>query len=212
MKDKRSHKINILETPISTISSAGHWFFATRESVEDYVPGILDKYPFEDLIKKAINWIDSADSLALLIYFALAFTTNAYTAALIAMVFHVWWYFNKSAFVNLPMTPFLGFINNEVLQVIVAGVALSFMGIEGMYMALTIGIIYFFLFKIGLLRRLWDKLDGKRNNDQLPLNDRVLKMVLIKYSIYEDLSPPHIKKLEDHVKEAVIEFNTKKKK
>lgn len=214
MFGNRSHKINVLESPISTISSAGHWFFATRKSIEEYVPGILKKVGFETLIRKAITWIDSADSISMLMFLGLAFFMNPWIAGLITLLFHYFWYFQKSAFVNLSTTPLLTLLNNEILQLAAAGVALSFFGINGMYAALGIGIVFFFLFKIGLLRRLWDKIDQRRlsNGKKLPLNDRVLKMLLIRYSMYEDIAPSEVRKLEDHVQQAVIDFNQKKKK
>lgn len=206
------HKINIFESPVSTISSAGHWFFATRKTVEEYVPGILEKYSFESLIRKSIVWINSADSLAMFLYFALVYLINPWIAAAIALIFHVWWYFNKSAFVSISFTPVLTLLNHEFVQLLVAGILLSLMGINGMYLALGLGIIFFFLFKVGLLRRLWDRLDKKRSGDKLPLNDRVLKMVLVRYSIKENIAPHEVQRLEDHVQEAVIKFNSKKKK
>ena len=214
MFGNRSHKINILESPISTISSAGHWFFATRKSIENYVPGILDKYSFESLIRKAITWVDSADSISMLMFLGLAFLINPWIAAAITLLFHYFWYFNKSAFVNLTFTPLLSVLNNEILQLMAAGVALSFFGINGMYVAVGIGIVFFFLFKIGLLRRFWDKIDQRRtkSGNKLPLNDRVLKMLLIRYSMYENIAPSEVQKLEDHVQQAVIDFNQKKKK
>lgn len=176
------------------------------------MPGILKKLSFEELIKKAVTWIDSADSLAMLLYFVLAFTVNPWIAIVGTFVFHLWWYFNKSAFVNISLTPVLSILGNDFLQLLVAGVALSYLGMSGMYLLLAFGVLYFFLFKIGILRRLWDKIDRNRDGDKLPLNDRVLKMLLIRYSIHEDIAPEEIQKLEKHVQEAVIEFNSKKKK
>lgn len=211
MFGKKNHRINILESPVSTISSAGHWFFATRTTVEEYVPGILRKHSFEELIRKAILWIDSSDSIAMLLYFALAFVVNPWIAAGVTLVFHYWWYFNKSAFVTLSALPILKFVHHEFIQLLVAGLLLSLMGIRGMYLALLFGIIFFFLFKIGLLRRFWDRFD-KKVNDKLPLNDRVLKMILVRYSMKEDIAPEEVQRLEKHVQNAVIKFNTKKKK
>ena len=91
-----SHKINILESPVSTISSSGHWFFATRDTIEEYVPGLLKKYDFETLIRKSITWIDSADSLGMILFFILAYLVNPWVAAGLTLLFHGWWYFNKS--------------------------------------------------------------------------------------------------------------------
>jgi len=207
-----SHKINILESPVSTISSAGHWFFATRDTIEEYVPGILKKHSFESLIHKSILWIDSSDSLAMLLYFALAFVINPWFAAGSTLAFHFWWYFNKSAFISLSVAPVLKLIHHEFVQLLTAGILLSLMGMRGMYLALFFGILFFFLFKIGILRRFWDRFDKKADKDKLPLNDRVLKMILVRISMKENIAPREVQKLEEHVQDAVIKFNTKKKK
>lgn len=212
MFGNKAHKINILESPVSTISSSGHWFFATRKTIEEYVPGILEKYSFESLIRKSIVWINSADSLGMVLFFILAFIINPWIAAAITFLFHGWWYFSKSAFVSLSLTPILSFLNYEFVQLLIAGVALSFMGMNGMYIALGFGTLIFFLFKLGLMRRLWDKLDKKKKSKQLPLNDRVLKMLLVRLSIKENIAPNDVQRLEDHVQEAVIKFNSKKRK
>lgn len=209
MKSRRSHSQNILETPVSTVTSGGHWFHATRVTINDYVPGLLDKYNFETLIKKAVTWIDSADSLALILYFALAFFINPWIAAGIALGFHAFWYHKKSAFVNIVMTPILSFFNMDFFQLLLAALVLSYMGMSGMYTAVVLGIIFFFLFKVGLLRRGWDKFQDKTSDEKLPLNDRVLKMVLIRYSIYQNMPPKEVEKLDRHVQDAVLKFNKK---
>lgn len=212
MNSTRSHSINILETPFSTVTSSGHWFHATRKTINDYVPGLMKYYPFEELITKAVTWIDSADSLAMILFFALAFYINPWLAAGLSLLFHFLWYQQKSAFINIPSTWFLKLINHDFFQLLLAAVALSFMGIWGMYTALVLGIITFFLYKIGLLRRFWDKIDSNKKSDKLPLNDRALKMVLIRYSMYQNIPPKDVEKLDRHVQKAVFEYNQKKKK
>lgn len=212
MMNRKGHSVNILETPSSTVTNSGHWFHATRETIKDYVPGLMKIYPFEIVIEKAVIWIDSADSISMLLFFGLAFLINPWLAGAISLLFHYVWYHKKSAFVNLPLTPFLKLLNRDFLQLLIAAIILSFMGMNGMYTALVIGIVLFFLYKIGLLRRLWDKLDKGRSDKKLPLNDRVLKMVLVRYSIYQNIPPKDVKKIDDHVQKAVIEFNKPKKK
>lgn len=212
MTSKRSHSINILETPFSTVTSGGHWFHATRKTVENFVPGLLKKYTYEDLISKSVAWIDSADSLAMITYFILAFTVNEWIAILVAPIFHYWWFHQKSAFVNVVFTPVISILNKDFIQLLIATFALSFMGINGMYVEVAAGIVYFFLFKVSLLRRLWDKLDKSVEKDRLPLNDRVLRMVLVRLSLHENMPPVEIQKLENHIRQAVVDFNTKKKK
>lgn len=212
MMNRNSHTVNILETPFSTVTNSGHWFHATRKTIKEYVPGLMKIYSFEELITKAVVWIESADSLSLILYFGLAFLINPWLAAGISLLVHYVWYHKKSAFVNLPLTPVLSFVNKDFFQLLLAAFVLSFMGISGMYTAVALGIIVFFLFKVGLLRRFWDKLASKQNDKGLPLNDRVLKMVLVRYSIYQNIPPKDVRQIDEHVQKAVIEFNKPRKK
>lgn len=211
METRQSHNVQILETPYSTVTSGGHWFHATRETIREYVPNLLKKYSFEELIAKSVVWIDSADSLAMILYFLLAYIVDVWIAALAAFLFHYFWYHQKSAFVNTLFTPVLSFFNRDFFQLLLAAVILSFMGITGMYAAAVVGMFYFFLFKVGLLRRLWNWIETKREIKKLPLNDRVLKMVLIRYSLYENIPPPEIEKMDQQVQKAILERNKKKK-
>lgn len=212
MTKRKSHAVNILETPYSTVTNSGHWFHATRDTIKGYVPGLMKIYPFETLIEKAVTWIDSADSIAMLLFFGLAFLINPWLAGAISLLFHYGWYHKKSAFVNLPLTPLLKLLNRDFLQLLAAAIVLSFMGMDGMYTALGIGVGLFFLYKIGLLRRLWDKMDKSSSGKKLPLNDRVLKMVLVRYSMYQNIPPKDVKKIDEYVQKAVIEYNKPKNK
>ncbi|MGF1671167.1 MAG: hypothetical protein ACFCU6_12030 [Balneolaceae bacterium] len=212
MSKKDRHDIHFLEADNYTVTSGGHWFNATSKTVDEFVPNLLDIHSFDKLISRAVLWINSTDSIAMLLYFLLVFTTNTTIAAITALVFHLWWYFNKSAFVNLLFMPLLNVINKDFTQLLVAAVALSFLGIHGNYPGLIIGIIYFFLFKVGLLRMLLDRILAGRKTDKLPLNDRVFKMVLIRYAMYENMAPPEVQKIDKHVQDAVMnnKFNRRR--
>lgn len=211
MSSKYSHSQNVLESGFATVTSGGHWFHATRETVEDFVPGLLDRHEYEDLILKAVSWINSTDSLSLLLYYILVFLMPAWIAAFITVVFYFTWYYKKSALVIISLTPVLDVLNHDALQLGVAAVILSILGITGNYYGLLYGFLFFFLFKVGLLRLFLSWMEAKSNpGEELPLNDRVFKMLLIRYSIYEDLSPPEVSRLEDHLKEAFLKFKRKK--
>jgi len=93
----------------------------------------------------------------------------------------------------------------------VAALSLSLLGIQGNYSGLVIGLIFFFLFKVGLLRLLMGRIEAKRTKG-ITLNDRVLKMILIRYSIYEDVVPAEISSIEDHLKDAFLKFKQRKNK
>jgi hypothetical protein len=212
MKSKISYKQNVLESKVATVTSGGHWFNVTRKVVDDFVPGLLKKQDYEKLVLTAVTWIESAESLALILYFVLVFFTPYWFAAGVALGFYFFWFYLKSAFVTITMTPVLKFLNHDALQIGVAAIALSMLGIEGNYAGLLFGIIYFFLFKVGLMRLLLDRIEVKREREGLQLNDRVLKMVLIRYSIYEDVTPPEVTDMEEYLKESFLKFKMKNQK
>ena len=210
---KKKHDIHIMESGTYTVTSGGHWFNATSETVDKFVPGLLKKHDFEKLVSRAVVWIDSTGSLAMILYFLLVFTAGTLVATIAALLFHVWWYFNKSALVNIPMSPVLNVINKDFFQLLLAGVCLSFLGINANYSGLIIGITYFFLFKVDLLRMLLDRMvAGKISKSKLPLNDRVLKMVLVRYAMYENLSPPEVQEIDRHIQEIITKNPFRRKK
>lgn len=212
MTSKFSHSQNVLESNVATVTSGGHWFNATRDAVDEFIPGLLKKQNYNKLILTAVTWIESADSLALILYFILIFNTPAWVAASVALGFYFFWFYYKSALVNLILTPLLRVFNHDAVQIGVAAIALSMLGIYGNYSGLLIGVLFFFLFKVGLMRLFMGRIETRRKQKGLTLNDRVLKMVLIRYSIYEDVTPPEVGSMEDYLKESFLKFKQKKKK
>lgn len=66
----------------------------------------------------------------------------------------------------------------------------------GEYLAAGTGLVFFFLMKLGLLKRLWDYLD-QGTDKKLTLNDRVFKMILVKYGMHYNLQPSEVQQMED---------------
>lgn len=206
MRTKLSQAQNVFESGILTVTSGGHWFHANRKTVEAFVPGLLEEVGFEDLVLDAVTWIESTDSIALLLFFALVFHIPTLPAAGITILFWFLWYYYKSAFVNLITMPLLRLINMDMLQIVVAAVALSLLGMWGYYWGVLAGVLYFFLFKVSLLRMAMDRIEARRGVRGLPLNDRVLKMVLVRHAIRENLVPEEASKLEEQVRDTILKM------
>ncbi|MEX2600805.1 MAG: hypothetical protein WD355_04095 [Balneolaceae bacterium] len=206
--DESRHSQHILETGTATVTSGGHWFHATREKVDQFIPGLLKRQPYEKLIQDAVVWIESADSLALLLFFLLVFLAGTTVATVAALLFYFIWYFNKSAFVALILTPVLRLLNSDVIQIGVAALALSVLGMNGVYAGVGIGILFFFLFKVGLMRLFLGWLMSKRAGAGLPLNDRVLKIILVRYAYKEDLKTPQLDRLEEQIKAFMLKLKS----
>ncbi|HET6528810.1 MAG TPA: hypothetical protein VFG39_08690, partial [Balneolaceae bacterium] len=127
-------------------------------------------------------------------------------AAAIVLAFHFFWYRSKSAFVTIYMGKVLKVINSTGFMFITSAIILSYLGMGGDYLAMAVGLIFFYLLKLGLLKRLWDRMDVRKSN-KLSLNDRVFKMILIKYGMHYDTEPAEIKRMED----AFVDLATSRK-
>lgn len=197
-----------LETKMGIVTRSGEWFHITSEEINKFVPGLLQSVSLETLIKEARAWVRSADSLALTLMMALLFLVNPWLAALTTAAFHWLWYNYKSALVNTWLGGLLGWMNSDGYQFIIALVGLSLLGMRGYYVALAIGTIFFFLFRLSLLDKLWNRMTASR---ELTLNDRLLKMLLIKYAMAEDLSPQSVRQMEDTILEKAFNRNSGKR-
>ncbi len=187
-----------IETKLGIVTRTGEWFHTTSEEIEKFVPGLLDSVRLEKLVREARAWVRSADSLSLTLLMALLFLVNPWLAAVTAAAFHWLWYTYKSALVNTWSGMILSALNSDGYQYIIALVALSLLGMEGYYTALVIGALYFFVFRFSLLDKAWDRLTA---SEELTLNDRLMKMLLIKYAISEGLSPKKVQEMEDRIVE-----------
>jgi len=197
--DPRSNNL-FLETQLGIVTRTGDWFHATSDQIEKFVPGLLDKRPLDKLVEEAVAWVRSADSLALTILLVLLLFIHPVLAATTAIAFHFFWYRSKSAFVTIFLGKVLKFMNKDGYLLMTSLVIISLVGMDGQYLAAGIGLVFFFLMKLGLLKRLWDKID-EGVDKKLSLNDRVFKMILVKYGMYYDLAPNQVEKMEDKIVE-----------
>jgi|SRR5690625_4005428 len=195
-----------LETRMGIITHTGDWFHTTSEHIEQFVPGLLNERSLDHLVKEAVAWLRSADSLALTLVLILLIYIHPFAAAAIAVAFHFFWYRFKSGLVTIYMGKLLKMMNSDGYLLLLSLVIISYIGMQGNYVAGSVGLVFFFLMKLGLLNRLWDKIDEDKA-DQLSLNDRVFKMILMKYAIYFDLAPSEVQSMEKKIKE--LAFNRK---
>jgi len=198
-----------METDMGIVTRRGDWFHTTREQIEGYAPGLLDNVSLASLIKDAMAWVRSASSLSLTLLYILLFVINPWFAAGITVAFHWFWYHNKSGFIIRGMASFLRFINSDGFLFIIAFVSLSLLGFQQEYVATGVGIFFFFVMKPGLLKKGWDRLRSD-SDQELTLNDRVLKMVIIKQAMKENVAPSNVQQMEERFKD--LAFSRKNKK
>ncbi|HKK46163.1 MAG TPA: hypothetical protein VJ964_11625 [Balneolaceae bacterium] len=200
MKKSTGRQDLYLETQMGIITRYGDWFHTTAKHIEVFVPGLLDKRSLDQLVEEANAWVRSADSLANTLLLVLLLFIHPVLAVAVAVAFHFFWYRTKSAFVTIFLGKVLKFLNTDGYLLVTSLIVLSLIGMGGHYLAAGIGLLFFFIMKLGLLKRLWDKID-EGVEKELSLNDRVFKMILVKYGIHYDLAPAEVQKMESKFQE-----------
>ncbi|GAA5522284.1 hypothetical protein LQ318_11055 [Aliifodinibius salicampi] len=192
-----------LETKLGIVTRTGDWFHTTSKHIKEFVPGLLEKRSLDLLVEEAIAWVRSADSLSLTLLLLLLLFIHPIFAAVIAIAFHFFWYRFKSGFVTIYLGKLLKFMNKDGYLLMTSLVIISLLGIDGQYLAVGIGLVFFFLMKLGLLKMLWDKMD-KGSDNHLTLNDRVFKMILVRYAMFYNMAPAEVQTMEERFKELAI--------
>lgn len=162
----------------------------------------------EKIITDAEVWIRSADSLSITLFMLILPAGNMYLATAVTLLFLPFWHLNKSAFVNIATTKLMRLVDNEIFLVMLSILVLSWLGMNEQYYSLITGLLFFFLLKFGGYRKLVEAF-YRRHPKKLSLNDRVLKMVVLRYAMYEDVDVAEVRKMEsDFLK--MIRINQKK--
>ncbi|MEX0680275.1 MAG: hypothetical protein WD097_02765 [Balneolales bacterium] len=218
MSVSRDPENHYIETPRGIFTSAGNWFHITSESLEKYAPGLLKKHTLARLIKKSEIWIRSADSLGIFLFMILLYGQGLMFAALAVLIFVPLWHINKSNFLSLPLTSILAIIDNEIVLLLISVFVLSWMGITEQYESVIVGILIFCLLKFGWLRNSVEWLYSKMLKQTLLLNDRVLKMFILKYAVREDIPVYEVDDMEKEIlslvnrqKEVINKFKKRNK-
>lgn len=218
MSSYRYSESHFIETPRGIFTSAGNWFHITVKGLEKYAPGLLKRHSLEKLIKKSEIWIRSADNIGILLFMLLLYAQGLLVATVVTLFMVPVWHINKSSFLSLPLTMVLTVTDKEIFVVLISIFVLSWMGITGQYLSVVVGIVFFCVLKFGWYRMLIDWLYGKKVSGALLLNDRVLKMMILKYAIKEDIPVKEVDAMEKEIlslinkqKEVLRKYKKKRK-
>lgn len=201
-KPRGSDKL-FVETELGIVTRRGEWFFITSDKLKEYVPGLLEVKPLEELIREAQAWVQSTSGLSITLLMILLLTVGPWLALGATVVFHVAWYLSKSAFVIRNMELPLRIVNSDGYQMLLSLAVLSLLALQGDYLALGVGIFFFFIAKLRLLDRLWRK-TGLGSKKGMTLNDRVLKMVIIRHALHENVAPSEVRAMEERLMSAAF--------
>ncbi|MEX0772454.1 MAG: hypothetical protein WEB89_05960 [Balneolales bacterium] len=194
-----------IETPKGIFTAAGNWFYTTVEKLRSYAPGLFRKHSVEEIITDAEVWIRSADSLSITLFMFTLFVVGIEAAVIVTLLFLPFWHLNKSAFINYSATKLMKLIDKEAFLILLSVMVLSWMGMTGQYVSLVVGLFFFLVLKFGGYRKLVESYYRRKVN-KIPLNDRILKMVVLRYAMYEDVNVEEVRKMEADVLNMISKY------
>ncbi|WP_018127870.1 hypothetical protein [Balneola vulgaris] len=210
-REPSKYEWNMMELQDGITTSSGNWYHTNSKQINNYIPGLLKKFKVEDIIKNADHWVASANGFSLVVYLILALLgVNPYLSGIISLLFFVMWYRNTSAFAYPGLNSLARLLNFDGFIYVISGASLIWLGMSGAYVATWIGLVMFFLFKVGLLQLGMKWLDKK--SDKAERQDKILNMLLIRYGMKEGLMSGKIEDMQKSLINTVNYHKTRKKK
>lgn len=189
-----------VETPLGVFTINGNWFYTNSDEIERYAPGLLAKTSLEDLIRTAETWVKSTDAVTILLFMLLLLLMPGYQAAIIAVIFLFIWHMTKSALVGNLATKVVRAISYEPLVILASVASISYMGISEAYSDVGYGLLFFIIFRFGWVRKMFDTFYEKYSS-RISLNDRVLKMVVLRAAMEHSVPIKEVDQMEKTIKD-----------
>jgi hypothetical protein len=204
---------NMVELPDGITTSNGNWYHTTTDNIEKYISGLLNRHSIEKIIKSADHWVSCPNGFSFILYLILILVgVNPFLSAGISLFIFFGFYFNTSAFVATWLNPVARLFDFDGFLYVAAASALIYVSMQGQQTAMWLGLLLFFLFKVGLLKMLLKWVQSKKLKPKASREDRILNMLLIRYGMKEGLYSGNIKQMQDSLLNTVNYHKTRKKK
>lgn len=198
-----------VETPAGIFTRNGNWYFMNTGLINKLSPELLSLKHLDEIVHDSEIWVRSTDSVSVWTFIILIQFTPVPMAFLIAIGVLYLWQLGKSALINNPLTTIVKILSSESLVLIAAVASISYLGILELYSDLFLALLFFLVFRFGWLRKLFDNFYQNRSGS-MTLNDRVMKMVVIKAAISERLEVPGLRAMEQELIDAMTRNKSKK--
>lgn len=198
MKSSIIDSSEFVETPVGIFTRNGHWYYITSEQVDQIAPGLLKKVSFEELVSDAEVWVKSTDTITLLVFVALIQFIPSYIAALICTVFLYLWHQGKSAMITEVSTTLVKIISFDGLILLISVLSISYLGIMGQYTDVFYALLFFIIYRFGWMRKGFDSF-FKKYHKGIGLNDRIIKMLIIRKALRNEIEIPQVRHMEQNI-------------
>jgi len=190
---------NFISTSIGIVTSDGIFFHVNEDAIENYAPGLLDKRALNDLVTEAVVWVKSASNLSLFFYLATALLLPVSLTVVLTLLFFSCWFYLRSAFVTPHLSGVMKIINADTMLIGSTLIGLSYLGMTENYGAFGMGILFYLIFKMDLIRRFIDYLMPKVTKNVLQFNDRIFRILITKYAIKFNISTDDTKQFKQQI-------------
>lgn len=182
-----------LETPAGLFTPSGNWFRVDRKTLDKYAGELFGKVPLEQLVVKSESWIRSTDSIGIVLSMTVLLFAGWLEALIFAVLAGLFWNRFRPSLAGVQSTKIIRIFDQDIVILVFALVPLSWFGMEGHFDKLGTGFLLFFMFRFGFIRKMGDRFfpSGK-----IPVNDRILNMLIIKHSIAEGITLPNLERME----------------
>lgn len=199
-------KFPYLDSPAGILTPGG-MHFATREHLlHEHAGKLLKKpgYSVGEMLQRASYWIKGSDGVGILLSLLSLLLLPVLPAILISVLAGGLWHINKSVVAVPALTPLMRLLGYDIFQLLLAVAPLSYFGMQQLYAHLAAGFVLFMMFRFGWLRQLteflWKRASRK---DRVPLNDRVLNMLITRHAISEGITLQNTAQMEADITEAM---------
>ena len=192
-----------VETRTGIFTSSGNWFYTTSDAIEKFAPGLLRSVTLETLIDEAELWVRSSDAVAILFLIVSIHVFPLGIAVLLTPVIFLLWHLNRSALTGPVNSAIIRYLLHDAVVFIAAVASISLAGMYGDTTSAVVSIFIFLMLRFGWLRKISD-LALERNTTHISFNDRILKMLIIKYALKMNLHVDQIQKMEKEILERML--------
>ncbi len=198
-----------VETPAGIFTKNGNWYFMTKELIQKLSPEVLSHKSLDEIVKDSETWVRSSDAIAVWIFILLIQIIPVSLALITSIVVLYLWHLGKSALISNPVTVILRFLSTDTAILIAAVASISYLGILQLYSDLFLSLLLFLVFRFGWLRKFFDRFYQQRSNS-MTLNDRVMKMVVIRTALSNRLAVPGLRSMEQELIDAMTKNRFRK--
>ena len=200
---------DFVETPAGIFTRNGNWYFMTTELIKKLSPEVLSHKPLDEIVKDSEIWVRSSDSISVWTFILLIHLIPESLAFFTAIGVLYLWHLGKSALISRHLTVVVQFLSSETVILVVAVASISYLGVSELYSEMFLSLLFFLVLRFGWLRMLFDRFYQQRTGS-MTLNDRVMKMVIVKTAIANRLEVPGLSAMEQELIDAMTRNKSKK--